>query len=163
MSAVSSAFDRLRDQRGEVFPVAILFGGVLLTILVGVHVVLVSVGRTAVQAAADQGVTAAQSAPPADSSCGTITRPIGTVTPDSERYCAGLLAAWAAMSASGSMVATQRPPAVSVDEGAGVVAVYTFGTVLSPVLGAIEVVGRACGPLDAVSEPGPVRADMSAC
>ena len=47
------------DQRGEVFPVAILFGGVLLTILIGLHVVLVSVGRTAVQAAANRGVTAA--------------------------------------------------------------------------------------------------------
>lgn len=55
---------RCRGERGEVFPVAILFGGVLLTVLIGLHVTIVAVARTAVDSAADRGVTAAQGAPP---------------------------------------------------------------------------------------------------
>ena len=39
--------------RGEVLPVAILFLGVIFTILIGVHVMVVAIARTAVQAAAD--------------------------------------------------------------------------------------------------------------
>ncbi len=55
---------RCRGERGEVFPVAILFGGVLLTVLIGLHVTIIAVARTAVDSAADRGVTAAQGAPP---------------------------------------------------------------------------------------------------
>ena len=153
------------DERGEVFPVAILFGGVLLTILIGVHVVLFSIASTAVQAAADRGVTSAQSAPLGPSSCGTLTEPFSglTVTPANEQECQGVFATWDAMNASTGMVHQSRPPAVTVDAGAGVVSAAAFGVVFSPVLGAIEVTGVACGPLDLTEGGQPTRADASVC
>ncbi len=48
------------DARGEALPVAILFVGVLLTILIGIHVVVVELADTAVQSAADVGLSATQ-------------------------------------------------------------------------------------------------------
>ena len=71
------------------FPVAISFGGVLLTILIGLHVVLMSVGRTAAQAAADRGVTAAQAAPAVGPGCGEFTRGGRTVRTENPRQCEG--------------------------------------------------------------------------
>ena len=53
-----------RDDRGEALPAAILFVGVMLTILLGIHVVIVAMARTAVQSAADSAVAAAQAAGP---------------------------------------------------------------------------------------------------
>ena len=157
------SFRRCRDERGEVFPVAILFVGVLLTILIGLHVVLVSVARTAVQSAADRGLTAAQGASPAGPDCGTLPTPVGDVTPGGAQACEGVLAAWAAMSASGAMVTPAEPPQVRVDESAGVATAYAFGLVRSPVLGVIRVAARACGPIDAGDIGAPTRADASAC
>ena len=160
---------RCRNELGEVFPVAILFGGVLLTILIGLHVVLVSIGRTAVQAAADRGVTAAQSAPLGTPTCGTFGAGGRTVTPNSIRECDGVISTLQALHASGSMVRRTYPPDISVDEAAGVVTVLAHGAVISPVLGTIEIVGYACGPLDLVAsgtsnEAGTSsRADASAC
>ena len=166
---------RCEGESGEVFPVAILFGGVLLTILIGVHVVLVSVARTAAQSAADRGVIAVQGAPLGPgthpdatqqwSSCGEFTDPAsGTqVRPTSERECQGVLAVLGTMNASISMVGQARPPAVTIDDSAGVVSVLSFGSVVSPVLGVIEVTGYACGPLDLVEGGLPSRADVSAC
>ena len=152
-----------QDERGEVLPVAILFVGVLFTILIGLHVVLMSMGRTAVRSAADRGVIAAQQALPGESSCDEVATDVGSVTPTTERECRGVIAVSQAMRASGSMVAQARLPVVTVDEQAGVVSVSAFGQVISPVLGNIEVAARACGPLDVVEGGGPTRADASAC
>ena len=162
-SAEPSRAGRQADQRGEVFPVAILFGGVLLTILIGVHVVLVSLADTAAQSAADRAVTAVQGIPPVGPTCGILTTPIGSIEPESERECVGVLTAWSAMNASVSMVALSRPPEIVVDEDAGVVAVYAFGQIATPVLGIVEVVGFACGALDVVEGAQPTRADTARC
>ena len=156
---------RRRSERGEVFPVAILFVGVLLTILIGVHVVLFSMAETAAQAAADRGVTSAQAAPLGPSSCGTLTEPYSgqMVTPVDERECQGVVAAWRAMTVSGSMVRQTQPPTVTIDQGAGIVSVISYGAVVSPIFGSIEVAGSACGPLDLVPGDVPTRADASEC
>ena len=159
------------DESGEVFPVAILYGGVLLTILIGVHVVLFSIASTAAQAAADSGVAAVQAAPlgnpPDRSLCPPLTDLDAPGEVDllsfSERQCQGAAATWAAMWASTRMVGQSQPPAVEVDEVAGVVTVVVFGSIMSPVLGQIETVGIACGPLDLVAGDVPTRADASAC
>ena len=150
------------DQRGEVFPVAILFGGVLLTILIGLHVVLVSVGRTAVQAAADRGVTAAQAAPIGEC-MEQFTRRGSTVSTETQRECEGVIATLRALDTSGAMVRQAGPPLVEANETAGVVTVAAFGAVLSPVFGEIEIVGYACGPLELIAGIAPSPADTSAC
>ncbi|WP_419947081.1 hypothetical protein [Candidatus Poriferisodalis sp.] len=144
---------------------AILFGGVLFTILIGVHVVLVSLARTAAQSAADRGVAAAQSAPLGPSTCGTLGGSLtgGAVTPASERECQGVVAAWTAMNATAGMVRQLRPPAVTVDDDVGVVSVVAFGVIQSPVIGPIRVAGAACGPLERVEGDEPSRGDVSAC
>ena len=169
-----------RGERGEVLPVAILFVGVLFTILVGLHVVLLSMGRTAVRSAADRGVLAAQSTAPGPPTCGepvTVSDPdtntmvttsqvatdVGSVPVDSERACRGVLATSRALRASGSMVGQWQPPEVRVSEESGIVSVTAFGRVLSPVLGNIEVTAQACGPLDQLASGGPTQADPSAC
>lgn len=139
-----------RDERGEVFPVAILFGGVLLTILIGVHVALDSMARSATQAAADYGATAAKAALPGPSSCGRFT-PV--YTPASESECQGVLAAQRAMLAASASVYPRRVAQVDVDQSAGVVRVTTFGEWISPVLGAIEVRGAACAVLEHADLP----------
>ena len=149
-------------------PIAILFGGVLITIMIGLHVVLFSMAETAVRAAADRGVSAAQAAPMGGggiSSCGTLTEPFSgqSVTPTSERQCQGVIAAWQSLNASTNMVRQIRPPAVAVNENAGVVSVTSYGAVISPVFGPIEVAGIACGPLDLVEGDMPTRADSSHC
>lgn len=155
--------DRDRGERGEVFPVAILFGGVIITILIGLHVVLLSIGQTAVRAAADRGVTAAQTAQIGAATCGTIGVGGHTVTPTSARECEGVIATLSVLNASGAMVHQTEPPSVSVNEAMGVVAVGAFGAVVSPIFGPIEIVGYACGPLDLVEGTAPSRADASAC
>lgn len=148
-----------RSDSGEVFPVAILFVGVLLTILIGLHVVLVSIGRTAVQAAADRGVTAAQSAPLGLGECDALlgAPEIGI------RECEGVISTQQALQASGSMVRRTRPPDIDVDETAGIVTAVAHGAVISPIFGAIEIAGYACGPLDLVEDGTPSRADASTC
>jgi hypothetical protein len=152
------------NEQGEVFPVAILFGGVLLTILIGLHVVLMSVGRTAVQAAADRGVTAAQVAPPGQvRDCGEFSRGGRTVRPDTPRECEGVIATLRALDSSGAMVRRAGPPDVEVNETAGVVAVHAYGAVVSPVFGQIEIIGYACGPLELITGVAPTPADASAC
>lgn len=156
---------RAHDERGEVFPVAILFGGVLLTILIGVHVVLFSVGLSAVQSAADRGVAAVQTAPLGESSCGELGWPQigGPVTPASERECRGMVTVMDAIDASGGIVRLSQLPSVAVDNDAGVVSVVSLGVVDSPVLGAIQVAGVACGPLDLVEGTRASRSDITAC
>lgn len=118
------------DERGEALPAAILFLGVLFTILLGIHVVVIAMARTAVQAAADSAVAAAQVAAPTD------------------REDEGELAARVSMAASKSSIVETRPPAVVVDDERGTVTVLVFGGTLTPLLGGVEVTAQACGPLD---------------
>ena len=135
------------DQRGEALPVAILFLGVFFTILIGIHVVLAAMARTAVQAAADAALAAAQSAGPGDSDQDCDGDPATTET---VRQCEGVLAARITMvGASGSVIET-RPPYISVEQERGLVTATVFGGTITPVLGGLEFVGQACGPLDDV-------------
>ena len=136
---------RRGDERGEALPVAILFLGVLFTVLIAVHVVIVSVARSAVQSAADRALAAAQSGEPGESDCDGD----GDMEPD--RVCRGVLEARLAMLASRGSVIETRLPAVAVQEERGTVTVLVFGGIISPVLGGIELTGQACGPLDSVA------------
>lgn len=106
--------------------------GVLLTILIGVHVLVVAMARTAVQAAADVAVSAAQGAG------------------EDERESEGILAARIALAGARSSVTETRLPAVVVEPGASSVTVLVFGGTVSPLLGGLEFTARACGPLDDV-------------
>ena len=146
------------------FPAVILFFGVMLTVLIGVHVILVALGRTAVQSAADRGVLAAQTARTGNSNCGDIGGGLfGSYSPTSQRECEGIVAATAALSATASMVRVGRLPFVHVDDEAGIVSVITYGTVVMPILGVVEIIGRSCGPLEFVTAGTPTRADVTAC
>lgn len=115
----------------------------LFTILVGVHVVLISMARTAVQAAADSAVVAAQAAGPGDVPCDGTAR--------TARECEALAAARIAMIGSAGTVVETRPPAVVVDQERSTVTVMVFAGTLSPVLGGMEFTGLACGPLDDIA------------
>lgn len=145
------------DERGEALPAAILFVGVLLTVLIGVHVVIVAMARTAVQSAADAAVAAAQVAGPYDQDCD------GDGDDETARECEGILGARLAMAASGSSVVETRPPAVVVEEDRGVVTVVVFGGTISPVLGGLELTAQACGPLDDVPPAKLVGMDVWQC
>ncbi|WP_419840305.1 hypothetical protein [Candidatus Poriferisodalis sp.] len=166
--APPSRVARRCDERGEVFPVAILFGGVLLTVLLALHMTLFSLARTAASSAAELGLAAAQGTQPgvwpdlADppSDCAPWTDPVSgdRVAPGNFRECAGILAAWEAMAANDAMVSHARQPDVFVNEDLGVVRVVTYGAVRSPVFGFMEVRGVACGPLDQTLHGGPSAA-----
>ena len=106
-----------RDARGEALPVAILFVGVLITIMIGIHVLVVALARTAVQSAADSAVSAAQAA--------------GEGFRESE----GVLAARLAMAGASSSVSETLLPVVTVEPERGSVAVVVYGGIISPVLG----------------------------
>lgn len=134
-------------------PVAILFVGVFFTILVGVHVVLVAVARTAVEAAADRALAAAQAAGPGEQECDPGR------TGETARECEGILAARIALAGARSSVAETRAPIIAVEDARGVVTALVYGGTITPVLGVVELTGQACGPLeDAValdpSNPG---------
>lgn len=134
-----------RDDRGEALPAAILFLGVMFTILVGVHVVIVSVARAAVQSAADAAVAAAQAAGAGDDECDG-----DTATTETARQCEGILAARIAIAGAHSSIIETRPPAVVVESERGSVTAVVFAGAISPVLGSVELTGEACGPLDDV-------------
>lgn len=134
-----------RDQRGEALPAAILFLGVFVTILVGVHVVIVGMGRMAAQSAADAALAAAQAAGPGPQECDG-----DTTTTETARECEGILAARIAIAGANSSIIETRPPAVAVESEQGTVTVLVFGGTISPVLGGLEFTGQACGPLDDV-------------
>ena len=122
---------RRDDDRGEAFPVAILFVFVLLTILIGIHVVLVALARTAVQAAADSAVSVAQ------------------VAESGQRADEGRRAAESALAAAQASVRpTEERPEVNVYPERGSVEVVVFGAVNTPVLGTLRVAAQACAPLD---------------
>ena len=132
-SFVALRRSRCADTRGEAFPVAILFVGVLLTILIGIHVLVVALARTAVQSAADVGVSAAQAAGPG------------------ARESEGEVAARLALAGARGSVAETGVPVVIVEPERGSVTVWVFGGVKTPVLGTLQVTAQACGPLDDVS------------
>lgn len=122
-----------------------LFTGVLFMVLIGIHVVILAMARTAVQSAADAAVAAAQVAGPGNSECDDDAN-----TTETARQCEGALAARIAMAASRNSIVETRPPAVDVEEDRGVVSVIVFGGTISPVFGGLEVTAEACGPLDDV-------------
>ena len=118
------------DTRGEVLAVAVLFLGVIFTILIGVHAMAVATARTAVRAAADG---TAQIAAPGD------------------RADEGVLAARIALAAARSSIIETRTPAVAAEPERGQVQVLVFGGIISPVFGGVELSARACGPLDDIA------------
>ena len=117
------------DTRGEALPVAILFVGVLLTILIGIHVLVVAL---AVQSAADAGLSAAQAAE------------------TGARQDEGVAAAWRALAGATASVAATGDPIVTVEPERGTVTVSVVGGVYTPVLGQLHLHAVACGPLDNV-------------
>ena len=123
------------DSRGEALPVAILFVGVLLTIMIGIHVLVVALARTAVQSAADAAVSAAQAA--------------GEGFRESE----GVRAARRAMAGASGSVSETVLPVVTVEPERGSVSVVVYGGIISPVLGELHLTAQACGPLDDVPAP----------
>ena len=133
------------DERGEALSAAILFLGMFITILIGIHVVIFAMARTAVQSAADAAVAAAQAAGPGTQECDGDTS-----TTETARECEGILGARLAMVASDSSIVETRPPAVVVEPDRGVVTVLVFGGTISPLLGGLELTAQACGPLDDV-------------
>ena len=139
-------------------PAAILFIGVMITILLGVHIVIVAMARTAVQSAADAAVAAAQAAGPGESECDG-----DTTTMETARQCEGELAARLAMAAAASSIIETRPPAVAVESERGSVTVVVFGGTISPLLGGLELTGQACGPLDDVPASELTGTDIWQC
>lgn len=135
----------VNDERGEALSAAILFLGMFITILIGIHVVIFAMARTAVQSAADAAVAAAQAAGPGNQECDGDTS-----TTETARECEGILGARLAMVASDSSIVETRPPAVVVEPDRGVVTVLVFGGTISPLLGGLELTAQACGPLDDV-------------
>ena len=122
---------------------ALLFVGVLWAILIGVHMIVVGMARTAVQAAADRAVIAAQAA--GGGPCGGVPG-----APQSARECAGAFTAEWAMAASSGAAVMARPATVVVEPKRGSVTVWVHGATRSPLFGRIDVEARACGPLDDV-------------
>ena len=146
------------DQRGEVIPAAVLFTGVLFMVLIGIHVVILAMARTAVQSAADAAVTAVQTAGPGQRECDGDPNTIETA-----RECEGALAARIAMAASRSSVIETRPPALDVETDRGIVSVIVFGGTITPVFGGLEVTAEACGPLDDVAASQLSGSDIWQC
>ena len=127
----------------------------MFTILLGIHVVIVAMARTAIQSAADSAVAAAQSAGDAEIDCDGVPR--------SARECEGILGARIAMAGSKSSIIETRPPAVIVEEERGSVTVLVFGGTISPLLGGMELEAQACGPLDDVPAARLTAADAWQC
>lgn len=142
---MSKSCVRHRDERGEVLPVAILFLGVIAMVLIGVHVALVAMARTAVQSAADAAVAAAQAAGPGPQECDG-----DTMTMETQRECEGILAAQIAIAGAKSSVIETKAPVIAVESERGSVTAVVFGGTITPLLGGLEVTGQACGPLDDV-------------
>ena len=123
---------RRADSNGEALPVAILFVAVLITILLGIHMVIVGMARSAVQAAADAGVSAAQAAAAGD------------------REAEGILAARLAIAGAQASIIETELPSVIVEPERGSVTVVAYGGIISPLLGGMLLTAQSCGPLDDV-------------
>ena len=152
-----------RDDRGEALPAAILFLGVMITILIGVHVVIASIARTAVQAAADAALAAAQAAGPDPQQQPPQPCAIDPDIRGTARQCDGILAARIAMAGARNSIRETRPPAIAVEHERGVVTAVVFGGTISPVLGTLELTGQACGPLDDVPASELASDDLWRC
>ncbi len=139
-------------------PAAILFLGVMITILIGIHVVIFAMARTAVQSAADAAVAAAQAAGPGIRECDG-----DPMTTETARECEGILGARLAMVASDSSIVETRPPAIVVESEQGIVTVLVFGGTISPLLGGLELTAQACGPLDNVPASELTGTDIWQC
>ena len=133
------------ESRGEALPVAILFVAVLITILLGIHMVIVGMARSAVQAAADAGVSAAQAAAAID------------------RESEGILAARLAIAGAQASIIETDLPIVIVEPERGSVTVVAYGGIISPLLGGLEFTAEACGPLDDVPASELTAADAWRC
>ena len=136
---------RRKDARGEALPVAILFMAVLITILLGIHIVIVAMARTAVQSAADAGVSAAQAAGPG------------------LREGEGILAARLAIAGAQASIIETDLPSVIVEPERGSVTVVAHGGIISPLLGGIEFTAQSCGPLDDVPASDLTSGDAWQC
>lgn len=126
-------------------PVAILFMAVLITILLGIHMVLVGMARSAVQSAADAGVSAAQAA--------------GAGARESE----GILAARIAIAGAQASIIETDLPSVIVEPERGLVIVVAHGGIISPLLGGMLFTAQSCGPLDDVPASDLTSADAWRC
>lgn len=104
----------------------------LLTVLIGIHVVVVALARTAVQSAADAGLSAAQAAEV------------------DAREREGVAAAVRALAGASASVAATGDPVVTVEPERGSVRVVVVGGVNTPALGELHLRAVACGPLDNV-------------
>ncbi len=133
-----------RDERGEALPVAILFIGVLFVVLLGIHILIIAMARTAVQAAADSALLAAQAAGPGERDC------YGDPAPESDRECEAVLAAQRSMAAASTSVTETRRASVTIEGDRGLVSVLVFGSTRSPIFGQMNLAAEACGPLDDV-------------
>ena len=151
---------RRRDERGEALPVAILFLGVFVTILIGVHVVIVAMARTAVQSAADAAIAGAQAAGPGPQECdGDLT------TMETARECEGILGCAAGHRvASDSSIVETRPPAIVVESEKGIRhGSRVRGDHLSRCWAGSELTAQACGPLDNVPASELTSTDIWQC
>lgn len=101
--------------------------------------------RTAVQAAADSAVLAAQAAGSGERDC--YGDPL-TLEPD--RECEAVLAARLSMAAASTSVTETRRASVTIEGDRGLVSVLVFGSTRSPIFGQINLAAEACGPLDDV-------------
>ena len=134
-----------KDIRGEALPVIILFMAVLITIFLGIHMVIVGMARSAVQTAADAGVSAAQAAGPG------------------LRESEGILAARLAIAGAQASIIETDLPAVIVEPERGSVTVVAYGGIISPLLGGMEFTAQSCGPLDDVRASDLTSADAWRC
>ena len=130
----------------------------MITILIGIHVVIFAMARTAVQSAADAAVAAARAAGPGSQECDGDPMTIETA-----RECEGILGARLAMVASDSSIVETRPPAIVVESEKGTVTVLVFGGTISPLLGGLELTAQACGPLDNVPASELTGTDIWQC
>ena len=128
-------------------------------VLIGIHVVILAMARTAVQSAADAAVAAAQAAGTDPSDCD----PDPMVDDETAAECEGALAARIALASSGASIIETRPPAVAVLRDRGIVSVIVFGGTISPVFGGLEITAEACGPLDNVPASELAGTDIWQC
>ena len=114
--------------------------------------------RTAVQAAADSAVAAAQAAGPGERYC--YGDPL-VLEPD--RECEAVMAAQLSMAAASTSVTETRRAWVTVEDDRGLVRVLVFGSTRSPIFGQINLAAEACGPLDDVSATQLTGMDIWQC
>ncbi len=114
--------------------------------------------RTAVQAAADSAVAAAQAAGPDERDCygdPLILEPA--------RECEAILAAARSMAATKTSITETRRALVTIEGDRGLVTVLVFGSTRSPIFGQINLAAQACAPLDDVPASELTGTDIWQC